>query len=149
MRRWFGAVGAAVLVGCGGEGDGGDDQPLEEYACTQLATGELIDAVPDRAEARTLTIGRGAYRVNLIRDTVGYVAFETEGPADLTLVVDHPGAVPAWWEGDTRNELDAASPNPACETDLPQLSTLSTGGGVGALEVGPIAEGAIWLMLGE
>lgn len=143
------AVGA---VACNGDGDTdptGTEEPFAEWACTQIATGEIVDVAASREEARTIEVGRQPYRVNLLPGTAGYLAFSTASAADLTLVLDFAGAVPAWWDGDERVPLDAGEPNPGCDTDLPEVLTIPAPGGPAWLEVGPVYQGAVWLALGE
>src|SRR5687767_2824100 len=83
-------IAALLVAGCNGSDDGEDDgaQPIEDYACFQLAAGELVDFSEVREEARTITVGREPWRVNVIENTVGYLAFETSGATDLVLLVD-------------------------------------------------------------
>ena len=55
--------------------------------------------------------------------------------------------MPAWWDGETRSEL-SCGPNPTCPDDLPYVATF-TANGSGWLEIGPIFQGNVWLMLGS
>jgi hypothetical protein len=147
---WFTA--AALAVACSGD-DGtdptGTDEPFADWACTQIATGEIVDVAASREEAGTIEVGRHAYRVNLLPGTAGFVGFSTAGAADLTLALDFAGAVPAWWNGDERVPLEPGEPNPGCDTDLPEVLTIPATGGAAWLEVGPVYQGAVWLALGE
>jgi hypothetical protein len=142
---------AALAAGCdGGDGDGtGTDEPLELYACTQIATGEVVDVAATREEARSIEVGRTPWRVNLLPGVAGFVGFETEGAAELTLVLNYPGVAAAWWDGDTREAFAPGEPNPNCDEDLPELQTFTTSGGPAWLELGPANQGSVWLMLGE
>ena len=144
-------LGAAVLVGCGGGGskDEAEVEPVESYACVHIAEGGLVDFSPVREEAESITVGRDPWRVNVIQDEVGYVAFETSGPADLVLQLDFARAVPAVWSGEDRTALDPGDPNPNCDTDLPEVLYFSVPAGAHQLEIGPIFQGNVWLMLSE
>src|SRR5688572_24003924 len=111
MRRM---LAVAVLVGCKG-GDDGEEavEPVEEYACVHIAEGQLTDFAEVREEARTITVGREPWRINILQDTVGYVAFDSPA-ADLVLQLDYAGAVPAVWNGEERVALEPGEPNPNC-----------------------------------
>lgn len=140
---------AALLVGCDGKAEEEVLEPVEPYACVHIADGELVDFAEVREEANTITVGREPWRVIIVQATVGYVAFETSGDTDLVLLLDYPGAVPAVWNGEERIALESGSPNPSCDEDLPEVLYFSVPGGSHALEIGPIYQAAVWLMLAE
>lgn len=144
--RWVALVG---LVACGKDGGTtGDETPIEEFACTQIASGEIVDVAATREEAREIEVGRTPWRVNLLPGQAGYVSFAAPG-GELTLVLDFAGAVPAWWDGEERMALDPGEPNPSCDTDLPEVLHFTASGGPAWLEVGPANQGAVWMMLGQ
>lgn len=150
-RTQFRAFLLFPLVACSGD-DNSDDtaaEPVESYACVHIAEGGLVDFAPDRAEAGSITVGREPWRVNVIRDTVGFVAFGTDAPVDLVLQLDFARAVTAVWSDDARTALDPGDPNPNCDTDIPEVLYLSVPAGEHQLEVGPIFQGNVWLMLSE
>lgn len=142
---------AVVAAGCngGGDDDGAGAEPVETYACLHIAEGSLLDFSQDRAAAESITVGREPWRVNVIQNEVGYVAFETSGAADLVLLLDFVRAVPAVWNDDERIELDPGEPNPNCDEDLPEVLYFSVPGGSHWLEIGPIYQGNVWMMLEE
>jgi hypothetical protein len=137
--------------GCSGEGDAEAEQepPVEEYACLHIAEGQIVDVSLERADARTITVGREPYRVNLYPGEAGFLRFEAGAAAELVLVLDHPGSVPAVWTDDDRIELDPGAPNDSCEEDLPEVIAFQVGAGEHWLEVGPAFQGNIWMMLAE
>lgn len=143
--------GAAVLVGCSGgdDDDGAEAEPVESYACVHIAEGGLVDFAPVREDAESITVGRDPWRVNVIQDQVGYVAFETSAPSELVLQLDFARAVPAVWTGEDRTALDPGDPNPNCDTDLPEVLYFSVPAGEHWIEIGPIFQGNVWLMLSE
>lgn len=148
---WASVLAAAGLAACGGDdtGPGGEDEPLEQYACTQLAVGDILDVSASREDARELKVGRTPYRINLLPGVAGFVAFTGPAGADLTLVANYPEVVVAWWDGDERFEFGAATPDPNCDTDLPVMEQFTTSGGPAWLELGPANQGSVWVMLGE
>jgi hypothetical protein len=136
------------LSGCaGGEKDGDEGVPIEEYACLHIAEGEIVDVALAREEARTIEVGREPYRVNLYPEEAGYVAFESPAQ-ELVLLLDFAGAVPAVWTGEERTELEPGAPNPNCEVDLLEVIYLSVPEGQHWLELGPTYQANIWVMLG-
>lgn len=143
---WMAAVG---LAACGKDGDGtGDETPIEEYACTQIAVGDIVDVAATREEAREIDVGRSPWRVNLLPGQAGYVRFSPPG-GELTLIADFAGGIPAWWDGEERVAFDPGEPDASCDTDLPEVQRFTPSGGSAWLEVGPAYQGAIWLMLGQ
>ncbi len=143
-----------LLLGCGGEGDGKDDptvdeEPLTTWACVHIAEGTVIDGGATREEAPTLALGRSPWRVNLLTGVPNYVRFQVETPGDYTLLTDEADAVPAVWAGEARLELPGGEPNPECPADLPEVQTLSLEAGEHWLEIGPLFQGNLWLVLGQ
>lgn len=146
---------AALLLAClcaaGCAGDGGGESEaedsLETYACLHVAEGSILDVGQTREDAPTITIGRDPYRVNLYSGEAGYLRFETQGPEELVLQTDFAGTGSAVWNGEERVEIAAWGPNPTCEEDLPETFSLSVPGGEHWLEIGPVFQGNVWLML--
>ncbi|MEZ4237621.1 MAG: hypothetical protein R3F59_16035 [Myxococcota bacterium] len=141
---------SALLTACdGGKGDETAEPSLEEYACLHIAEGSVVDVALDRADAHTIDVGRAPYRVNLYPGEAGYLQFETAGAADLTLLLDFAGAVPAVWTGEDRTELTPDGADDVCPDDIAEVLPVSVGGGTHWLEVGPAFQGNVWMMLAE
>lgn len=134
--------------GCGG-GAGAAGEPVEHYACVHIAEGEILDVATTREDADTIELGRAPYRVNLYPGVAGYLRFQTSGPTDLVLLLDYPGAAPAVWNGDEREPIEPGDPNPNCDTDIVEVDYLSVPGGEHWLELGPVFQGNVWLMLAD
>ena len=140
----------ACAVACAGGGDGSEEtDPLETYACLNVADGDLIDVALTREEAPTITIGRDPYIVNLYPEQAGFLKFDVAAATTLVLQTDFVGAVPGLWVGDERQEVVPFGPNPTCEEDLPEATSLDVGPGPHWLEVGPVFQASVWLMLAE
>ncbi|MCA9492500.1 MAG: hypothetical protein KC621_21350 [Myxococcales bacterium] len=145
-------AGVVLLVGCGGDGgDGGTTplEPIEDWACLHVAEGTIADASTDRADAGSIAPGRAPYRVNIVQAEPNYVAFDVSSAGTWTLLAEATGALPAVWEGDDRIELDAAVPDPSCEGDIPEMRTVELAPGPHHLEIGPIFQGNVWIVLGQ
>jgi len=138
----------AFLAGCSGGDDDGDTTPIEEYACVHIVEGDIVDAAASREAAPEITPGRSPYRVNLAQDTIGFLKFRSDG-GPLVLLTDFAGATPAVWTGETREELPAGAPDSYCDEDLPSVQDVDVGSGEHFLELGPIFQGNVWLMLGS
>ncbi|MEQ1564002.1 MAG: hypothetical protein ABMA64_00065 [Myxococcota bacterium] len=138
--------GLAALVACG-RSEGDDAPPVEAYACLHIAEGTILDVADSREEADTIAVGRDPYRVNVMPGVAGYVRFETDAPSDLVLLLDFAGAVPAVWSGEDRVEITPGEPNPNCDVDLLEVDYLSVPAGEHWLEIGPVYQGNVWLML--
>ena len=132
--------------------DGGkeeqDQQSVEQYACLHIAEGELRDVSLYPEQAGSIEVGRTPYRVNVYPQQAGYLAFD-EAARDLVLLLDFAGAVPAVWTGEERTELTPGEPNPHCDEDLVEVLYFSVPEGPHLLEVGPIFEANVWMMLAE
>lgn len=146
------ALAAVVVLGCAGEGggDGTDaEDPLTTWACVHVAEGTLLDGGATREEAPTMTPGRTPYRVNLLPAVPNFVRFEVDEGGEWTLLADEAGAVPAVWAGEARAELPAGQPDPECDEDIPSVQTLALEAGEHWLEIGPLYQGNVWLVLGR
>ncbi|MEQ1507939.1 MAG: hypothetical protein ABMB14_37270 [Myxococcota bacterium] len=144
---WFAA--GAGGVGCAGDAEEAEPEPVETYACVHVADGDLVDVSHDRAASESIAVGREPYRMILVPDEAGYVAFSTAGPADLVLQLDFAAAVKAVWNGDERVALEPGEPNPNCDSDIVEVDYLSVPAGDHALEVGPAFQATVWAMLSE
>jgi hypothetical protein len=150
MRWWTTSVALGLAACNGGDDDTqGTDEPIESYACTQIAVGDILDVSAVREEARSLTVGRTPYRVNLLTGVPGFVAFETDGATDLTLLLSDADVAAAWWDGGDRVAFEPGEPNPGCDADIAEVQQITTSGGPAWLELGPALQGSVWLMLGE
>lgn len=136
-----------LFSACDGGGDDEATVPIEEYACLHVAEGDVVDVAASRADANEITPGRDPYRVNLLPGAAGYLKFEADGP--LVLLVDFAGAVPAVWTGEDRVPLDPGDADPYCDADIPEVQTIDVGAGEHVLEVGPIYQANVWMMLGN
>lgn len=139
----------AFLAGCSdGGGDGGDAPPIEEYACVHVVEGDLVDVAATREEASEITPGREPYRVNLLPGVAGFLRFQANGEG-LVLLTDFAGAASAVWTGEERTPLEPGAPDPHCDEDIPSVQDVPVGAGEHFLELGPIYQANVWLMLGS
>ena len=138
----------AFAVGCSGDEEDGDTTPIEEYACVHIVEGDIVDVAASRDLASEITPGRAPYRVNLLQDQVGFLRFQADG-GPLVLLTDFAGATPAVWTGETREELPAGNANPNCDEDIPSVQDLDLAAGEHFLELGPVFQANVWLMLGS
>lgn len=135
------------LVACAGDEETEAIEPIAEWACVHVAEGTILDAGASREEAPEIAIARAPYRVNLRPGAAGFLGFEVDAAADVALLVDFAGAVPALWRGETREALAPGAADPSCPDDLPESWVLSVDAGPHWLEVGPAFQGNVWLLL--
>ncbi|MCB9685610.1 MAG: hypothetical protein H6738_10650 [Alphaproteobacteria bacterium] len=139
-------------VACGGGGDDGGTtalEPIETWACVHVAEGAIVDASTTRADAGSISPGRSPYRVNIVQAETNYVAFDVTSGGTWTLLADAADALPAVWEGDDRIELDASVPDPECDEDIPEMRTVQLQPGPHHLEIGPVFQGNVWIVVGQ
>ena len=149
MRTYLSPTAIAAflpLVACSGPEEE-PTEPTAEYACLHVAEGTIVDVAPDRASASTIDVGREPYRVNLVSGVAGYLAFDLTASTDLVLLADWPDAVAAVWTGEDRQAIEGAQPNPFCDEDLPMHYEISLAAGTHHLEIGPIYQGNVWMMV--
>jgi hypothetical protein len=137
-----------LAAACAGDEATGDPTPIEEHACVHIVEGDILDVSPTRDDAPEITVGREPYRVNLLQGAPGFLRFTSDG-APLVLITDFAGAAPAVWTGETREELPAGSPDPFCDEDLPSVQDVDLPAGDHVLELGPVFQANVWLMLGS
>lgn len=120
-----------------------------EYGCLHIAEGALADVSPERQAATTLTLGREPYRINMLPDVPGFVGLELAQETPVVVLVDFAGTLSAVWRGDDREEVSGGEPNPYCEDDIPEHHELTLAAGTNHLELGPVFQGNVWLMIAE
>lgn len=140
---------AAAAAACGGDGPTTPTlEPLEAWACTHVAEGDVVDASLDRGAAPSVPTGRSPLRVNIVSGETNFLAFDVDTAQAWVLLADQAGALPAVWEGDARVELDPAVTDPSCDEDLPEMRRVELGAGPHHVEVGPVFQGNVWMVLG-
>jgi hypothetical protein len=139
-----------LLGACAGGGEEPPPlDPIESWACLHVAEGELVDVIPDREAAETVAVGQFSYRAILVPEEIGFIRFDTTGPAELALLLDFPGAVHAIWNGDESVDVEPGGPNPSCDEDIVEVNYLSVPGGAHWLELGDVNNATVWFVLGE
>lgn len=134
------------VLACGPEPEI-EQQPSAEYGCLHIAEGTLVDVSAERSTASVIVVGREPYRINMLPDVPGFVAVESPAGGDVVVLADFPDTLTALWRGDDREEVAAGEPNPYCEEDIPALYEISLAAGTNHLELGPVFQGNVWLMI--
>ena len=139
-------VTSACSAGGGDDGEGSEQQTAE-YACLHVAEGTIVDVSGERESARTITLGREPYRVNLLPDVPGFLRIDAGTATDVVVLVDQVGMFAALWRGDDREALEPGEPNPFCEQDITEMHEVSLASGTNWLELGPVYQANVWMMI--
>ncbi|MBX2800325.1 MAG: hypothetical protein KTR31_21780 [Myxococcales bacterium] len=138
-----------LLVACAGESETDLQQELDVYACGVTTQGTLLDGSATRAAAREAPVGRDPVRVNLLQDQANFVTINADDDVTVTLFLDHPGALTAVWSGETRTEVTNSVTNEFCPGSIPERLVTPLGKGLHHLELGPVEQAAVWLLVGD
>ena len=137
-----------LAAACSGEPEVAEISTAE-YGCLHIAEGQLADVSTERSAAVTLSLGRDPYRINMLPDVPGFVALELGAETPVVVLTDFAGTLSAVWRGDEREELPEGAPDPYCDEDIPEHHELTLAAGTNHLELGPVYQGNVWLMIAE